>query len=118
MIKFYTGFPSFQLLMVYFQCLGSAPSNLSYGDHTKVAKGKPHKLSPLNEFFLMLCRLCLGLFEQDLAYRFELSKSSVSHIFSTWIGFCYYKFTYGHHEVLWTVTCLLYLKICIHLPGV
>ena len=96
MVKFYTGFPSFQLLMVCFQFLGSAASNLSYGDHTKVAKGKPHKLSPLNEFFLMLCRLRLGLFEQDLAYRFQLSQSSVSRIFSTWISFCYYKFKELH----------------------
>ena len=40
----------------------------------------------------MLCRLRLVLFEQDLAYRFQLSQSSVSHIFSTWKSFCYYKF--------------------------
>ena len=51
MIRFYTGFPSFQLLMVCFQFLGSAVSNLSYGDHAKLAKGKSHKLSALNEFF-------------------------------------------------------------------
>ena len=47
MVKFYTGFPSFQLLMVCFQFLGSAASNLSYGDQTKVAKGKPHKTIPI-----------------------------------------------------------------------
>ena len=50
-IKFYTGFPSFQLLMACFTFLGPAVSRLSYEDHIKLTKGKPHKLSPLNEFF-------------------------------------------------------------------
>ena len=54
MIRFYTGFPSFLLLMICFKFLGAAVSNLSYGDHPKLAKGKPNKLSGLNEFFLML----------------------------------------------------------------
>ena len=51
MIRFYTGFPSFHLLMICFKFLGSAVSSLSYGDHLKLAKGKAHKLSALNEFF-------------------------------------------------------------------
>ena len=54
MIRFYTGFPSFLLLMICFKFLGAAVSNLSYGDHLKLAKGKPNKLSALNDFFLML----------------------------------------------------------------
>ena len=91
-IKFYTGFPSFQLLMACFTFLGPAVSRLSYEDHIKLTKGKPHKLSPLNEFFLMLCRLRLGLYEQDLAYRFQISQTSVSRICSTWINFCFFKF--------------------------
>ena len=68
MIKFYIGVPSFQLLMVCFQFMSSAASNLSYGDYTKVTKRKLHKLSLFNEFFLMLCCLHLGLLEQHLAY--------------------------------------------------
>ena len=50
MIKFYIGVPSFQLLMVCFQFMSSAASNLSYGDYTKVTKRKLHKLSLFNEF--------------------------------------------------------------------
>lgn len=56
-VRFYTGFPSLSVMMICFTFLGDAVSNLSYRDHTKLTKGKPHKLSPLNEFFLMLCRL-------------------------------------------------------------
>ena len=38
MIRFYTGFPSFQLLMICFKFLCAAVSNLSYRDHLKLAK--------------------------------------------------------------------------------
>ena len=92
MIRFYTTFPSFQLLMICFKFLDAVASNLSYRDHPKLAKGKLHKLSALNEFFLILCRLHFGLLEQDLAHRFQISQSSVSWISSTWIYFCYSKF--------------------------
>ena len=91
-LHFYTGFLSFQMLMVCFNFLGTATSKLSYGDQQKLTKGKPHKLTPLNEFFLMLVRLRLGLYEQDIAYRFQVSQTTVSRICSTWINFCYCKF--------------------------
>lgn len=91
-VRFYTGFPSLSVLMICFTFLGDAVANLSYRDHTKLTKGKPHKLSPLNEFFLMLCRLRVGLCEQDLAYRFGISQTSVSRIVTTWVNFCYCKF--------------------------
>ena len=91
-VHFYTGFPSMELLMVCFTFLGNAASKLSYRDHYKLIKGRPHKLCPLNEFFLMLCHLRLGLYELDLAYRFGVSQTTVSRICSTWINFCYCKF--------------------------
>ena len=56
-IKFYTGFPSFQLLMACFTFLGPAVYRLSYDDHVKLTKGKPHKLSPLNEFIDVMSSL-------------------------------------------------------------
>ena len=39
----------------------------------------------------MLVRLRLGLLEQDVADRFEVSCSTVSRIFTTWINFLYLK---------------------------
>ena len=46
-VYFYTGFPSMELLMVCFTFLSKAVSELSYRDHYKLTKGKPHKLSPI-----------------------------------------------------------------------
>ena len=46
-VHFYTGFPSMELLMVCFTFLSKAVSELSYRDHYKLTKGKPHKLSPI-----------------------------------------------------------------------
>ena len=94
LLNFYTGFPSFLHLLTCFNFLGPAAAVLSY-DPSKViedaakacAFGRHHILDPLNEFFLMLCRLRLGMPEQDLAFRFQMSQPTVSRIFNTWINF-------------------------------
>ena len=95
-ITFYTGFTSYMHLMICFNFLGPAVATLCYNpkESGKEAtfKGRSRSLTPLNEFFLTLCRLRLGLCEQDLAYRFKISQTTVSRIFITWINFMYYKF--------------------------
>ena len=90
-VRFYTGFSSMAALMVCFNFLGPSVNTLNYWSSTsasgapehqiKSTKGRPRLLSPLEEFFLVLVRLRLGLFEQDLAYRFGISQSTVSRIF-------------------------------------
>jgi len=93
-VRFYTGFPTFKILMTCFIFLGGSVSKL-VGRHYQsigIKSGRPHDLSPLNEFFLMLCRLRLGLLEQDLAYRFHVSQPTVSWIINMWINFCFCKF--------------------------
>ena len=47
-------------------------------------KGRPCKLPPLEEFFLTMVCLWLGLLEQDIAYCFGISQPVV---FTTWINF-------------------------------
>ena len=49
-------------------------------------------LSPLNEFFLVLCRRRCALLVNDISCHFGISKSIVSRIFATWIMFMYFKF--------------------------
>ena len=45
----------------------------------------------MDEFFLLLIRLRLGLFEQDIAYRFDISQSTVSRIIMTWTNLLYHQ---------------------------
>ena len=107
MIQFYTGFASYKLLKVCFDFLGPAVDNLNYwgqgndfmiydntvdGDKSFQPKGHHQILRPIDEFFLVMIRLRLGLLEKDLAYRFGISQSTVSRILITWINFLYLQF--------------------------
>ena len=96
-ILFYTGFLSYEHLMVCFNFLGLAVAALEYRDSAKFPddrsnKGRPRSLSPIDEFFMVLVRLRLGLLEQDVAYRFGISQPTVSRIFAIWINFLYLQF--------------------------
>ena len=97
-VQFYTGFPSKDHLQICFEFLGPAVNCLQYWKANNTAKvqrkkcGRQRKLSPLEEFFLTLCRLRLGLLEEDLADRFGIHVSTVSRIFITWVNFLYQKF--------------------------
>ncbi len=94
-ISFYTDFPSYASLMTCYEFLGPAVHSLMYDANKEVLECEtskhyqPRALSPENEFFLVLIRLRLGLMEQDLADRFEISQSTVSRIIITWINFLF-----------------------------
>ena len=112
MIQFYTGFTSYKLFKACFDFLGPAVENLNYWGQSKdvetnndtldgsdkSSKGRHRTLCPIDEFFLVMIRLRLGLLEKDLAYRFGMSQSTVSRILITWINFLYLQFQYnfGH----------------------
>ena len=76
MIKcvFYTGIPTFNLLMIIFNFVAPYVANI-------------HKnaLSKFPEFMLCLMRLRLNLTLQDLAYRFNVSRSTSRRIFHRWL---------------------------------
>ena len=97
-VRFYTGFSTIGLLMACFNFLGPCVNKLNYWHgssqttQVKSCKGRKRILPPLEEFFLVLVRLRLGLFEQDLAYRFGISQATVSRIIFTWINFLYLQF--------------------------
>ena len=94
-VLFYTGFPDYATLKICYDYLGPAVNCLNYwGSSTsqdKTTSGRTRLLTPLDEFFLVLVRLRLGLFERDLADRFGVSVSTVSRICITWINFLYLK---------------------------
>ena len=82
--------------MTCFQFLGPCVNKLTYWGSSceagvKSNKGRRRILRPLDEFFLLLIRLRLGLFEQDIAYRFDISQSTVSRIIMTWTNLLYHQ---------------------------
>uniref|UniRef100_A0A1X7U0F5 Transposase Helix-turn-helix domain-containing protein n=1 Tax=Amphimedon queenslandica TaxID=400682 RepID=A0A1X7U0F5_AMPQE len=96
-IHFYTLFPTYAHIMICYNFLGDAVHHIIYPGSSvdpsaKTRMKSQQANSPQNEFFLTLCCLRCGLMEQDLAYRFQISQSTVSRIFTAWVNFLYYKF--------------------------
>ena len=44
----------------------------------------------IDEMFMFLVRIKLGLFLQDLAFRFQLHISTVSRKLTTWVNYLYF----------------------------
>ena len=82
-------------MKLYFNILQPKLCNISYGNHTRSQfdllehqrPGRRRKLSPWQEFTMVLMRIRLGLFAKDLAHWFQVAESTVSTIFRTWIQF-------------------------------
>jgi len=95
-VCYYTGFSSFFALKSFYDFLGPAVDHLSYSHdgpivEEQVKRCRSRALPPLEEFFMTMLRLRAGLFEQDIANRFQVSQSTVSRIICTWINFLYLK---------------------------
>ena len=92
-IMYYTGFHTYQAFEALYSFLGPAAEHLCYYSSDKIVsrkvKRRSRSLPPTEELFLVLIRLRGGLMEQDLAYRFGVSQSTVSRIVTTWINFMY-----------------------------
>ena len=72
-VRFYTGLPSYEVLMVVFKHVSSHASR------------QTQNLSRFQEFVMVLIKLRLNVPLQDLAYRFVVSVTTVSRIFSYWM---------------------------------
>ena len=92
LISLYTGFSSYEILLSFFKFLGPAVNNLQYwGTKPKTRVRRQMKLNPLNQLFMTLVKLRLDLNTRDLAVRFQISKSTISRYFITWVCFLYHK---------------------------
>ncbi|CAN8006058.1 unnamed protein product [Ixodes hexagonus] len=96
-IQFYTGLPSyghFKALLQYMTREGPSENSCCVSDHqTKEARGRRYKLSREDQLFLTLVKLSLGLFHMHLAHIFDVSTSTVSRIFTTWVNLLYVRLT-------------------------
>ena len=64
--------------------------------------GCRRKLRPLEEFFIVLCRLRRGFSELHLAYIYGVAQATVSRSFIQCINFMYLKF---RQICIWPSTC-------------
>lgn len=93
-MAFWTGFPNYDTFLALFEYLEPRAKNLRYwrGDATtpeassKKKSGPNRKMELIDEFFLTMVRLKVGLLYEDLAIRFSISVGSVSSIFNSWIN--------------------------------
>ncbi|XP_006813686.1 uncharacterized protein LOC100375164 [Saccoglossus kowalevskii] len=111
-IQFYTGFPCTSLFLNLFEFLdtGENAENIIYwkrsnqtcglqydlcghndNNNNNNKLGRPRKLEPLDEFFLVMCRLRQGFPEYHLSFLYNISVSTVSRIVITWINYMYLK---------------------------
>ena len=89
-----TFYPSYEILNACYEYLGPGVNDLRYwgSNNQDISYGRKRLLSNHNEFFLVLVRLRLGLFEKDFTNRFNVSTSTVCRICRTWIQFMYVRF--------------------------
>ena len=100
LLRFYTGFENYEVFSMVLEFLGrETAAHLDYQNTENLGEIK-HKYKPgptraltvENEFFLVLCRLKVGLLEEDLSARFGVCQSVVSQIVNTWIKFIFFRF--------------------------
>jgi hypothetical protein len=69
----------------------SSNTNFNSEESNHDKGGRPRTLCPLDECCLVMCRLRQGFHEEHLAHLFDISLSTVSRIFITWINFMFLK---------------------------
>ncbi|XP_076867640.1 uncharacterized protein LOC143518768 isoform X2 [Brachyhypopomus gauderio] len=99
-IRFYTRFPSYDHLMAFWWLIEPSIHKMVRVSRAKAAAKKNEDVShsqmserqvlqPVDEFFLFLVHLSVGLKERDLGHRFNIHPSTVSRIISTWTNYLY-----------------------------
>ena len=92
LIKFYTGFCSYKHLTMFYNFAEPTAEKMTYFYASGVLDSRPNSrvMLLIDELFLFLVRMKLGLFEQDLAQRFNIHISSVSRKITTWANYMYF----------------------------
>ena len=91
-IKFYTGLPSYDILLCLYRYLEPLLPYLRYRSSkheqpTRQLLNRQRLLQPIDELFMVLVRLRLNLLEKDLSHRFNCSLSTVSRVCTAWLPF-------------------------------
>ena len=90
LIRFYTGFTSYDIFVAFFEFLGPSVTQLDYWREKDVRTiRRSRKLDPINQLSLTLMKLKLDLKYLNLSVRFGISKTLVSRYFTAWVCFLY-----------------------------
>ena len=106
LVKFYTGFPTYDHFKLFFELVKPTAETMVYVYASGIGTNRPgvRKMQLIDELFLFCVRLKLGLFELDLAQRFELHVASISRKITTWANFLY--FFLGNQPIWPTRECI------------
>jgi len=90
-IKFYTGFCSDKHFILFYDFIKPTAETMTYCYASGILENRPNirAMHLIDELFMFLVRIKLGLFQQDLAHRFNLHISSVSRKITTWTNYLY-----------------------------
>lgn len=86
--RFYTGLPSFAVFMWLFSILRPKAERTKYWSGPNTDQSSDRKrgsLDLIDQLFAVLIRLHVGLLTSDIAERFQISESTFSKYFSSWI---------------------------------
>lgn len=91
-IKFYTGFPSYKHFVLFYNFIQPNADNMTYCYASGISESRPdcRSLPLIDELFLFLVRIRLGLFEQQLSHLFNLHISTISRKITTWANYLYF----------------------------
>ena len=90
LIRFYSGFTSFEVLQAFFEFLGPEVNGLKYWGMDAKTRRRRMKLDPFNQFFLTLMKLRLNLREQDLGTGSEFQQKYALRLGHQYIPICFY----------------------------
>lgn len=92
LVRFYTGFVSYEHIKAFYEIIKPTAERMTYcyatGD--RESRPKARTMLVIDELFMFLVRIRLGLFEQDLAHRFKIHISTVSRKIVTWSNYLYF----------------------------
>ncbi|XP_046550060.1 uncharacterized protein LOC124259883 [Haliotis rubra] len=89
-VMFYTGVPDSSTFEALFDEM--CDDEQVYSDTSD--GGRPHALRQIDEFFMILMRLRLGLLLDDLAYRFRISRATCGRLCNKWFDYLYVQLSF------------------------
>ncbi|KAK2557025.1 hypothetical protein P5673_020874, partial [Acropora cervicornis] len=89
-IFFYTGFQSYNALIAFWNFVKPCSESLLSWNRARAKtkeKQRKREIQPIDQLWMFLTKVRLGLFERDLAHIFDVSVSTVSDLVVTWANY-------------------------------